>query len=60
MQRERHQLQPKYAEMCRRFLADEEDFSEEKLTEAGITKRFVNEGLVTVISQILEYISQNT
>ena len=60
LQRERHQLQPKYAEMCRRFLADEEDFSEEKLTEAGITKRFVNEGLVTVISQILEYISQNT
>lgn len=60
LQRERHQLQPKYAEMCRRFLADEEDFSEEKLTEAGITKRFVNEGLATVISQILEYISQNT
>ena len=29
--RERQQAQPKYKELCRRFLADEEDFSEEKL-----------------------------
>ena len=30
LERERRQEKPKYAEMCRRFLADEEDFSEEK------------------------------
>lgn len=33
----------KFDEMCRRFLADMEDFSEEKLREAGITRRFAND-----------------
>ena len=33
--REELQTEPKYAEMCRRFLADEEDFSEENLKRAG-------------------------
>ena len=33
LDRERAQDQPKYAEMCRRFLADEEDFSEENLED---------------------------
>ena len=32
----------KYAEMCRRFLADCEDFTEEKIAEAGIVRRFSN------------------
>lgn len=32
----------RYEEMCRRFLADQKDFSEEKLAEAGITRRFSN------------------
>lgn len=45
LDRERAQDQPKYAEMCRRFLADEEDFSEENLERAGITKRFQNTDL---------------
>lgn len=40
--REKKQQTPKYEEMCRRFLADQEDFSEEKLAAAGITKRFEN------------------
>ncbi len=44
IERERLQTFPKYAELCRRFLADSEDFSEEKLTAAGITKRFSNDG----------------
>ena len=34
LKREKEQSQPKYAEMCRRFLADEEDFSEESLRKA--------------------------
>lgn len=34
LERERSQEQPKYAEMCRRFLADEQDFSEENLKKA--------------------------
>lgn len=34
----------KFDEMCRRYLADQEDFSEDKLQNAGITKRFSNDG----------------
>lgn len=44
VERERLQTNPKYAELCRRFLADCEDFSEEKLKEAGVVKRFSNDG----------------
>lgn len=44
--REKKQENPKYREMCRRFLADCEDFSEEKLNKAGITRRFENNGLI--------------
>lgn len=42
LERERKQKEPKYAEMCRRFLADCEDFTEEKIAEAGIVRRFSN------------------
>ena len=42
LKREMKQKQPKYAEMCRRYLADEKDFSEEKLASAGITRRYSN------------------
>lgn len=40
--REKQQDNPKYEEMCRRFLADAKDFSEEKIAECGITKRYEN------------------
>lgn len=40
--RERTQAEPKYREMCRRFLADCDDFSEEKLERLNINKRFYN------------------
>ena len=36
LRRERMHKNPKYAEMCRRFLSDEQDFSDEKLKEAGL------------------------
>lgn len=55
LDRERAQDQPKYAEMCRRFLADEEDFSEENLEKAGITKRFYNTDLDQVTQEIASY-----
>ena len=42
MKREGKQENPRYDEMCRRFLADEEDFSEDKLKAAGIDTRFPN------------------
>ena len=43
LNRERMQESPKYEELCRRFLDRCERFSEEKLKEAGITRRFVNQ-----------------
>jgi patatin-like phospholipase/acyl hydrolase len=42
--------------MCRRFLADEQDFSSEKKREAGIDKEFVNENLDSCLSEIEDYI----
>ncbi len=54
--RERRQEQPKYEEMCRRFLSDEQDFSEEKIVEAGITKRFDNIDFTACIEAVSRYI----
>lgn len=56
LDRERRELEPKYAEMCRRFLADEEDFSEAKLLEAGITRKFVNANLEVTKQELIAYI----
>jgi len=56
--REEQQKTPKYEEMCRRFLADAQDFSEEKLQEAGITKRFYNTELESCIKEIKNYIQK--
>lgn len=44
LRRERKQAVPQYEEMCRRFLADAADFSEEKIAQAGIRRRFLNNG----------------
>ena len=58
VKREQKQEHPNYAEVCRRFLADETDFSEEKLAEAGIMKRFYNKDLEQVIAEITAYLSE--
>lgn len=50
--REELQPEPKYAEMCRRFLADEEDFSEENLKKAGIIRRFWNTELESCVNEL--------
>ena len=52
LNRENMQEFPKYDEMCRRYLADEEDFSDEKLKEAGITKFYVHENLRACLDEI--------
>lgn len=54
--RERSQREPKYAEMCRRFLADEEDFSEENLNRLGISRRFENSDVEKILEEIILYI----
>lgn len=58
LDRERSQDSPRYEEMCRRFLADSEDFSEEKIKKAGISKCFYNGELETCISEITAYIKE--
>lgn len=57
--RERSHQNPKYEELCRRFLADEADFSEEKLQDAGligadgaIINRIENNNLKECIEQV--------
>lgn len=59
LDRERQQEAPKYEEMCRRFLADSEDFQEEKILHAGIRKRFYNEDLRQCLEEITRYIDEN-
>ena len=54
--REELQEKPRYAEMCPRFLADTEDFSEENLERAGIKRRFQNVELESCMEEIREYI----
>lgn len=54
--RERQQEHPKYGELCRRFLADEEDFDEAKLKAAGIETRYENCDMESCISDILKTI----
>ena len=58
LERERRQEKPKYAEMCRRFLADEEDFSEENLIKSGITERLGNEDFTECLNKIQRYIEE--
>lgn len=59
LKRERKQENPKYEEMCRRFLADAKDFSEENLIQAGITKRYQNIELEKCIEEIMLGIKEN-
>ena len=54
--REKTQEVPKYEEMCRRFLADQNDFSEENILKAGICKRFENHYLDECVKEIVNYI----
>jgi guanylate kinase len=56
LRRERQQANPKYAELCRRFLADEADFASERLAECGITKQFQNGQLTQCTKEITDFI----
>ena len=43
IRREEKREEPRYDEVCRRFLADKEDFSEERLSSIGVEARFSTE-----------------
>ncbi len=61
LNRERLPENGRYAEMCRRFLADADDFSEKRINELGITQemRFVNDDLEACAKRIKEWISRS-
>ena len=50
--RECGQKKPRFDEVCRRYLADEVDFAEDKLLEAGITERFFNDDVDRCCAQV--------
>lgn len=52
LRRERQQKKPNYAELCRRFLADEADFSRENLQRLGIEKAYENEDFEECVLQL--------
>lgn len=56
LDREKLQTPPCFRELCRRYLADEADFAQEKLAEAGVEKRFYNDNLEQCLLEIQRYI----
>ena len=52
LEREKMQDKPNYDELCRRFLADNKDFSAENLSNLGINKFYINENLQKCINDI--------
>ena len=56
VEREETQRFPNYREVCRRYLADEKDFSEENLKRLRIEKRFSNLNLDQCLEEILKEI----
>ncbi len=56
--RERQQEHPKYEEMCRRFLADSADYSQEKMDAAGIGRVFENHSSEVSAIEISAYIQE--
>lgn len=54
--RERTQKNPGYEEVCRRFLGDAKDFSEENIKAAGIEKRFENIDMQECLQEIKQEI----
>lgn len=59
LNREKKPENRRFKEMCRRYLADSEDFSEDKIKDAGIDKRFENVDLSSCINEVKEYIRKN-
>ena len=58
LDRERQQDKPKYAEMCRRFLADEADFAKENIDRCEITVNYENIDLDSCYKAICDKICE--
>lgn len=59
LSREKAQHSPDYYELCRRFLADRDDFCERRLAEAGIVRKFSNDDLLKCVAEIKSFILGN-
>ena len=57
--REMEQSEPKYEELCRRFLADEQDFREEEIKRLGINKKYENLEYEKTAKEIIKDIKAN-
>ncbi len=58
--RERREPSPRYAELCRRFLADEQDFAEDKLRDAGIDVRYRNDNIDSCVEEVWKRICRES
>jgi len=58
LKREKEQSAPNYDELCRRFLADNKDFSKENLEKANIYKHYRNDQLEECIKEINNKINE--
>jgi len=58
MRREHRQVYPNYDELCRRFLADNQDFSLAKLKAADIQTFYHNENLADCLKKIKTMIAK--
>lgn len=52
LDREKQQKEPRYQELCRRFLADDEDFRKENRVRCGITVEYENQDLEQCLEMI--------
>lgn len=58
IKREKNQEKPDYNELCRRFLADNIDFSKEKLSKCNITQKYENYDLDICVNKIKNCIAK--
>lgn len=57
IKREKQQKEPKYEELCRRFLADAKDFSDDELNKAEIKKRYNSFNIKECTEEIINDVS---
>lgn len=58
LEREMKQEKPKYEELCRRFLADAEDFKEQNIMDCNISRRFYNIDMEECLQEICQFIKE--
>lgn len=59
LDREKRQPSPRYDEVCRRYLADEQDFCQERLNQCGIEQSYDNKNLSVCLEKIVGEISRD-